>query len=134
MEIKWSADLAIGFTDIDNQHKELIYRLNSLFNATSRGAGRKEVATTIGFLGDYVVLHFASEEKYMAQYDYPGSSLHKIEHKKLMGEITRFKKEFEEKGASATLVIQTQKFLIDLVVNHIKKVDTKLGAFLKGKK
>lgn len=134
MEMKWTPDLATGFADIDNQHKELIIRLNALFAAMSKGAGKVEVAKTIDFLGDYVVIHFANEEKYMVQHNYPEASLHKVEHKKLLADFTKFKKEFEEKGASATLVVHTQKFLTDWLINHIKKVDTKLGAFLKTKK
>ncbi|MCE1246680.1 MAG: bacteriohemerythrin [Firmicutes bacterium] len=131
MEMKWSPDLATGFADIDNQHKELINRLNALFSAMTRGAGKAEIGKTIDFLGDYVIVHFSNEEKYMEQHKYPEASLHRTEHKKLIADFTKFKKEFEEKGASATLVVNTQKFLTDWLINHIKKVDTKLGAFLK---
>ncbi|MCE1246679.1 MAG: bacteriohemerythrin [Firmicutes bacterium] len=130
MEFKLTPDLMVGYPKIDEQHKELIDRINALNKAMANRAGKEEVGKIIDFLDEYVIFHFNAEEKLMEQYKYPEISFQKTEHRNLISSVKKFKKDFETQGASATLVIQTHKFLSDWLINHIKKMDAKLGAFL----
>ena len=71
MAIKWTEDLSVGFDRIDDQHKELIERLDKFIQAMTEGKGRNEVEDVIKFLGKYVEEHFSTEETYMSKFDYP---------------------------------------------------------------
>ncbi|MDI3280784.1 MAG: bacteriohemerythrin, partial [Bacillota bacterium] len=96
--MKWTEDLATGVTQIDDQHKELIERVNQLLAACSEGRGKEEVGRTLNFLSDYIVFHFGTEEKYMTQYDYPGYNSHKAQHTGFIKEFTDLKGKFETEG------------------------------------
>lgn len=131
--MKWTEDLATGVTQIDDQHKELIERVNQLLAACSAGRGREEVGRTLNFLGDYVVFHFGTEERYMTQYDYPGSKSHEAQHAGFIKEFTDLKGKFETEGPTLEVITKTNRWLVQWLINHIKEVDRELGAFLKAK-
>lgn len=70
-QIEWLDQYSVGVESIDNQHKELFARINKLLDACSQGEGKKVLPEVLDFLGDYVVFHFSTEEKYMKEYLYP---------------------------------------------------------------
>ncbi|MEO1784567.1 bacteriohemerythrin [Thermodesulfobium sp. 4217-1] len=131
--VQWSEDLSSGFKEIDDQHKELINRVNKLLDACNSGKGRQEIGDTLNFLADYVVEHFNSEEKYMKQYNYPGLNEQIEQHKYFVGYVGELKNEFDKNGPSISLTMKLSKNLVEWLVNHIMKIDKKAGAFLKDK-
>ncbi|MCS7242499.1 MAG: bacteriohemerythrin [Candidatus Caldatribacterium sp.] len=125
----WSSNFATGIDVIDEQHKELFARTNRLLEACQEGRGREAVGETLKFLEDYVKTHFATEEGLMEKYGYPEF----LDHKKLHESFTKAFMELKEKakeGTGLALVTQVNKTVVDWWVNHILKVDKKLGAFL----
>lgn len=133
MSIEWTADLTAGVKEIDNQHKELFQRINSLLDACNRGKGKAEVGKVIKFLEDYVITHFSEEEKYMVKYDYPDYLSHKKQHSEFMENFLKLKTQFEAEGPGVHIVVITNRLIIDWLRNHIRKTDTALGSFLKTK-
>ncbi len=131
MAMKWSDDLSIGVDLVDNQHKEIFTRVNSLLGAMAQGKGKEEVGKVLAYLADYVVKHFGAEEGLMTKYNYDGYSKQKAEHTKFLRDFSGLKREFETQGATSHLVIQTQRQLCDWLINHITNEDKKLGTFLK---
>ncbi len=129
----WTPDLAVGVAEIDNQHKALFTKLNSLLDAMGKGTGDTEVIRLVDFLGQYVVDHFWTEEKYMARSHYPGAALHKLQHAGFIREFTKLKDQLSTRGVSAALVLGAHKQVSDWLVNHICKTDKVLGAFIKTK-
>ena len=63
MGISWREELAIGHETVDNQHRELLERFDSLLSACKAGEGKPELARLIDFLDQYVIHHFYEEEK-----------------------------------------------------------------------
>lgn len=63
MILNWDNSLSVGNDNIDNQHKELFYRLNKLLEAMKEGKGKSEVINTLDFLEVYVIKHFNYEEE-----------------------------------------------------------------------
>lgn len=131
--IKWSETLATGVTKIDEQHKELFTRVNSLLEAMSQGKGKEEIGKVVKFLGDYVVGHFSMEEALMDKENYPDKINHKAQHKAFINEFQQIKKELETGSPSTIALIQTQRKIVDWLTNHIGATDKKLGDFLKKK-
>lgn len=133
MPIQWSNDLSVGIEEIDNQHRELIGRINQLFDACNQGKGKATVQETIKFLEDYVIIHFGAEEKTMVQYGYPDYANHKAHHQQFVASFAELKNRLEADGPGAYLVILTNRIVVDWLNSHIRNVDKVLGAFLKTK-
>jgi len=133
MAIEWRNDLSTGIDKIDSQHKELISRVNLLFESCGKGRAKEEVKETLKFLQDYVVVHFGTEEDFMSKYGYPDISDHKAKHKAFIADFLVLKNQFETQGANLTLITRTNKVVVDWLIQHIGNVDKKLGAFLKTK-
>jgi hemerythrin len=131
--IEWTPDLAVGLKVIDEQHQELYRRINQLLEACSQGKGKETVGKTLQFLSDYVITHFGNEETYMIKYAYPEYTQHKALHTKFIASLKQLKESFVRDGAGVALVAKTNQVVIDWLNNHIRKVDTKLGAFLAKK-
>lgn len=85
MSIGWTDSLASGSSEIDTQHKELFTGVNSLLGAIEKGAtGREEISRIVGFLTEYVVFHFGTEEKYMDKFCYSSAVQHKAQHQQFV--------------------------------------------------
>ena len=133
MAIQWTEDLATGFDEIDTQHKEIFERINRLLESCNRGRGKNEVGDVIRFLEDYAVMHFGTEEKYMTKYDYPEYASHKAQHVEFVINFSRLKRQFEQDGPGVHVVVSVNHMVVEWLKNHIRKVDTALGTFLKTK-
>lgn len=134
MTLEWSDSLASGSSEIDTQHKELIGRVNSLLHAVDAGTtAREEVARTVQYLTEYVVLHFGNEEKYMAQYQYSSAAAHKAQHEQFVKIFEKLKERLLREGISAPLARELRDLCTDWLVNHIKFSDRALGMYLKMK-
>lgn len=132
MQITWREELAVGVPAIDDQHKELFQRFNTLLLACNDGRGKEEVGQLIGFLRDYVAVHFFDEEVLQQEKSYPGFVEHRLQHLDFVGRLDALHKQYFSEGASLTLVIQTNNMLIEWLINHIAKSDRKIGDFLRG--
>lgn len=134
MAIEWNDDLATGVDEIDNQHKELFKRINSLLDACTQGKGKGEVGKVLNFLEDYIVAHFNAEEAIQKKHSYPEYEPHKALHDEFRKNFAELKKQFEKEGAGLPLVLRTNRTVVDWLINHIGRIDKALGAFLKLRK
>ncbi len=131
MAIEWRESLSIGVDAIDNQHKELLRRFDRLLSACQAGQGIEELKKLQAFLEEYVHTHFNDEEALQRQHHYPDYEAHHAEHLFFTEQIKALKQETEKEGVSTHHVIETNNMLLKWLLNHISKVDTKLGTFLK---
>ena len=132
-KIEWNDSLSVGVELIDDQHKMLIQRINDLSKAIASGQGPSEFLKTLGFMMDYTVFHFSTEEKHMVELDYPDKNGHIQQHEEFKGMIQNLDSDFREEGATQGISNSINTFLIDWLINHIKIVDSKFGEFLKEK-
>jgi hemerythrin len=134
MAIQWTPDLATGSDEIDNQHKMIFERIDSLLVACNEGKGKEEMGRIVTFLEDYVKTHFHAEENYMIEHRYPGYNEHTTQHEDFKKQFTDLKKQIETEGAGVHTVIATNQLVVRWFLHHIREVDTQLGAFLKDKR
>ncbi|MSN24914.1 MAG: bacteriohemerythrin [Geobacter sp.] len=130
MGIQWRDSLAIGVKSIDDQHKELLARFDKLLNACESGKGIEELKRLLLFLEDYVQTHFNDEEALQKLHRYPGYAEHREQHVYFVSKIKDLRAETDKDGFSLHNVIETNNLLLKWLLNHISKVDTKLGAFI----
>lgn len=133
MALTWSEDLSVGYGLIDEQHKELFIRYNSLISACKEGKGRDAILPLLDFMVEYVSRHFAEEEQFMTRYDYPERKEHMEQHKELFKHVNEVYKELQDKGATVAVVTSVNHTMFNWLLRHVKQVDVKLGRFLSAK-
>lgn len=131
MAYELTKDLETGNALIDSEHRQLIQAINDLLSACSQGRGRAEMNKTAQFLQDYTAKHFADEERLQQSHKYPDYPSHRQYHesfKKVVGELVQ---KLNEQGPTVQLVGEVNSALAGWLLNHIKREDKKLAAFLK---
>ncbi|MFO0583472.1 MAG: bacteriohemerythrin [Anaeromyxobacter sp.] len=130
MALQWDKSLAVGVKLIDEQHQELFRRVNTLLESMLKNQGKAEIEKLLGFLAQYVVDHFAAEEKLMNQYKYPDLPKHKQAHVDFVKKFGELKAAFDKDGATPTVTIELNRFVGGWLREHIGRTDTALGKFL----
>ncbi|MGM0510857.1 MAG: bacteriohemerythrin [Thermoplasmatota archaeon] len=133
MVFQWKDEYSVGVEVIDDQHKELISRLDKLATAIQKQKGNERIEYLLDFMEKYTKFHFSSEEEYMEKYDYPGTQKHQEEHGKFIGVVEDLKSKFKEEGRNEEFAMAVQQFLIDWLILHIEGTDGKMGSYLKDK-
>lgn len=128
---EWNNSLSVGIQEIDNQHRQLIKKLNELAEYIQQKKGKDKIGTTLRFMNDYSKIHFSTEEEYMIKYEYPGLEKQKREHEKFKGTVDKLIRELGKEKDMEFFASQVQRFLIDWLILHIKTVDLKFGEFLE---
>jgi hemerythrin len=131
--MKWTDDLSVGVELIDTQHKALIDAVNELFNACSKGLGRKKISETLEFLQNYVVTHFSDEEAVQRKSGYPEYANHKKLHAEFIKSVTTYSQRLETDGPSISLVADFNSFVTNWLIYHISREDKKIGQFINSK-
>ncbi|AAR36321.1 hemerythrin family protein [Geobacter sulfurreducens] len=131
MAIGWRDDLLTGVVEVDDQHKELFRRFGELLTACNQGKGGEEVLRLFNFLDDYVVKHFAAEERIMRQHGYPDYLEHKQQHQGFTRRLEELKRQFRDEGAGLSLVITTNHVMIEWLSRHIEKMDKEIAKYVK---
>ena len=67
----------------------------------------------------------------MKQYGYDGYDDHRAQHVEFIRKLAELKKKVEKEGIGVHTVIATNQLVVSWFVNHIRKIDTQLGSFLK---
>jgi hemerythrin len=129
--MQWDDSLAVGVGLIDEQHKQLIKRLDDLAKAVGENQGPTAVASTLSFLSEYAEYHFREEEAHMAALNYPGLAEQQAMHQEFRAVLKSLDVDFETDGASEYLAKQVNTFLIAWLAKHIQQSDSKFGKFLQ---
>ena len=126
--MEWTPDLSVGVKAIEDQHKELIRRMN-IFFASMEGDDRKKVLDMLGFLGEYVVSHFRDEEALQVKHNYPGYLEHRRIHQDFVRDVQKLTADIEKSYTVATksLVGMTLTRWLTL---HIRKEDKAVGDYI----
>jgi hemerythrin len=130
MAIEWRRDLEIGIAEIDDQHKELFRVCAEQLDACMHGKGSEEVGNSLRFLRDYVRNHFAAEERLQKKLGYPRHALHHMQHERFIADLAELEETLMKNGASVSLVIKTNRTMIDWMINHIGGPDREFGDFI----
>jgi len=115
--------MATGVESVDSEHQKLIEMVNQLDDACARGAGKQEVSKMLDFLSEYVVQHFTGEEAHMERLHCPSAMQNEQAHQDLLTKYSAWRKNFDSKGASISMVAELSATLKQWLVGHICKVD-----------
>lgn len=132
--MEWTPDLTVGVQMIDEQHKELIRRMNAFFDAMKSGDKQQKVLEILDFLEQYVVSHFSDEEKLQLSSGYPLYREHKKLHTDFIADVKQIRTDIETRGFTAATASLVGSTLVSWLTLHIKKTDKGLGAHIQSKK
>ena len=128
---QWSDKYSVKVKELDDQHKKLVALLNELHDGMSSGKSKEAMAVVLDGLVKYTVSHFANEEQYMSRLKYPGELAHKAEHKKLVDQVAKFQKDYQ--NGQAALSLEIMNFLKSWLTGHIQNTDMKYSQFFNDK-
>ncbi|MBJ6725502.1 bacteriohemerythrin [Geomesophilobacter sediminis] len=131
MHTELREDLETGIEEIDNQHRDLLRKIDDLLQASKELRGQEEIARLLWFLKRYVRKHFRDEEKLQRERGYPGYPQHKMQHDWFYREVQRLEGRYAAEGASIMMVVQSIRMMSDWLKNHFMKMDKALAAYLR---
>lgn len=119
---------SVGVRAMDDQHGILMDMMNELRVALIRGCGRDQACEDLNRLIAFTQMHFASEERLLEQYAFPGSIDHRDAHRRLLGQIreTVFRVQHSEEVELRSLLA----FLRGWFIEHLEHVDQHYGRWL----
>ncbi len=134
--ITWDENIAVDISEIDNQHKQLVEIINSLFDAMKEARGLEIIDDILIKLADYTSYHFTTEEKYFDQFGYTESERHKEEHKYLLEQVKDFITAYNEgrtkrNGSENSITVDLWNFVKEWQLNHIQVSDRKYVELFK---
>lgn len=122
LSFEWEKRYEIGVPKIDDQHKHL-FKLAKDLEEDLSSAHIKQI---IMELYKYTRFHFDTEEKLMADINYPEMSEHVKLHEDLIETLNKVsRQDFDERLSVTTL----RMFVYNWLVEHIMNVDQKLGNY-----
>jgi len=124
----WDDKYLIGMQQFDDDHRHLVKILNELCGLyLSQKFENGKVEAMLDSLFKYSVEHFANEENWMRESDYPGLEIHTIDHERFVSRLSEFSRKVKNAGGGLTLDMIS--FLRVWLVSHILQTDSALGEF-----
>ena len=128
--MQWTEDLRVDGAKIDEQHRELFYRIGKLVSAIKSKTCKLEIGPTTEFLEVYVVRHFSDEERMMVDAGYEGYDEHKALHDKFIENFANLRRELEDEHSNYNKSVYTNQIVVDWIIEHINEHDKRFGRFL----
>lgn len=132
--LHWEKKLMLGVPEIDKEHEELVKKTNIMLTALKSGNSTEEIVKHMNFLADYVIMHFNSEEKLQAKYNYPDIIHHKQIHSEFKVSVTKLLEDITKNGLSTSKKIEISQMTMDWLLKHIGVEDKKLADFILEKR
>lgn len=131
MTISWDENLKIGVEVIDDEHQEIVEEFDRLYALMRTGQGHNFYKMFVNFLMDYVDGHLKHEEELMALINYDGLEEQIVIHQQFKDKVVDIETKHRVGKISNKDLIEINLMTRDWLVNHIVKIDMKLGEFIK---
>jgi len=131
----WKEAYRIGVEKVDAQHQELFNRVAAFLKAI-KGEGDWEqkvelVKKTLEFMQGYVVEHFADEEAYQKEINYPDFAKHYQIHEDFKAEVAKYAQKLAESGFSEEVAQEFGRKLMAWLIYHVAMEDQKIGEYVR---
>jgi hemerythrin len=125
-KIEWDDSFSVNNIEIDNQHKQWIAIYNKMYDGlidADSNAYQDTAVEVLQALLDYTRKHFAFEEEYMREIDYPDVTRHYRIHKDFDSQIYSYNRDLRE--GKVVLNSQILKLIENWLLDHILIEDKK---------
>jgi hemerythrin len=122
----------IGDAEADSQHRELFSKFDEFMRAVDTNASKKDLLQMFTYLDSYVNSHFATEEKLLAHYGYPGALEHSEEHRVFICDLWAVKSKLMASGGTLDEALQTTtRALVAWLTHHVGHSDVAAGEYIR---
>lgn len=126
---EWNEAYSVNIQEIDNQHRRLVELLNELYDGILNGTNALGAAQDVlADLVAYAEEHFATEEKLMEEYEFPGYEEHRSKHDAIKVRITGYVQRI--KTGKPMVAIELARYLEGWLGKHICETDMLYSAYL----
>jgi methyl-accepting chemotaxis protein len=129
-EIDWSDLLSLNIKAMDDEHKELFKRINSLLSAMLDRKKSYNLSEISNYLSEYIDFHFRNEEKMLEHYKYPKLDEHKKLHRIYEDDFKIIQNRIDRDEDEALILIDIQEKVVTWLIEHIAKVDQEYSDYL----
>ena len=129
--LEWKDTYNIGVKEIDNQHRGLFDIISKLFTSRLYEPDGKYFFLMLKNFVEYTQVHFATEERYMQEAQYPKFAEHQREHELFIAQVSKLVQDIEKKEPESEN--KTLDFLKDWYLAHILGTDRDLEKSFQAK-
>ncbi len=128
--LNWSEEYSINVAEIDEQHKELLERVNAIHKAVKAQIDVEELLQLLSGLLDYTRFHFETEERLMDEHGLSAKN-HREEHQVLLTHLS----DLVASASQGRYPVFYADYDVsdDWFLAHILQSDKKLGEHLNKK-
>ena len=127
--IRWTPDMSVGDSQLDEDHRRLVKLVNQLASADSH-RDRSMVESVLDELIQYTDIHFTREEEYMCRIGFNLLDSHKEKHKFLVKQLIVLRQKFFN-GLPGRLNEDVIEFLSRWLTGHILIDDMRYRFFVE---
>lgn len=121
---------ALGITEIDKQHRQLLNCLEDLEASIGKGYGLAAACAAILSLQDYISRHFHYEESFLRSHAYPKLEEHIEEHRKIRAQVAIYTQQITGGGDVSS---ELCRLLRDWLITHIGISDVEYAKVLQSR-
>ncbi|MDJ0624213.1 MAG: bacteriohemerythrin [Desulfocapsaceae bacterium] len=127
--IKWRDSYATGIPEMDDEHREIIDIINTLYEMIRDKKNYEELKNVYERMYNYSLNHFSHEEQILEESNYSGLAAQKEQHSRFAARLEEMKEQLLSADESA--IPEVYKFLREWWLQHIVEVDGQYGDVLK---
>ncbi|RMF17221.1 MAG: hypothetical protein D6758_06750 [Gammaproteobacteria bacterium] len=118
----WHDGYRVDIREVDSQHGRLFELMNTVYRLYKQGADTNQIQSPLDELVALAKKHLSDEEALMARAGYSGLSGHKGIHEKLLADMDRYVRAYQDTATDEAL-LNLVMFLKSWLVDHIYRVD-----------
>lgn len=121
MPIQWESKYALGFREIDEQHRQFVKMIDELYDAIKSQRTETKLVEIFKKLDTYIQKHFSTEESLFRKIGYPKTDSHIAEHRNFKEKLESIKRKLNHNEMEISF--ELVDFLEDWLVHHLNTVD-----------
>ena len=127
--IEWKTHYSVGVAAVDDEHREMIELINALYERMDARSSVEEIERGLGDIYKAIAMHFALEERIMADQRYDAYAEHKNDHELLLDELSDLMDDFvaNPTDGSERLRERLSSWFQDHFSTHDARLHGKLG-------
>lgn len=123
----WIDEYLLGVQEFDEHHQQLVKLLNASFDAFEANTHPRGLTPILDALVDYATYHFAAEESWMTEHEYPKTAEHAKQHEMFSAKLV----ELQQACITGKITLNADlfSFLADWLAAHILESDADYGRY-----
>jgi hemerythrin len=130
--LQWQEEYSVGVKELDDQHQNLLNIINSLLSEKEDEFDQNKLSIAISAMIHHAYIHFATEEQYLAQANYPDFKPHVLDH---VGFIMKtLELSLKVKDGTRENRLELLSYLKNWYSSHVLGIDRQYIPYLKTQK